>query len=401
MLALVSRFLIPPAVIFLALVIYRIAAVSAAIPIEHSQAIRTIVPTNTEPRVATDNQLRHVLARVVPPADPVNTNNFVHALRLWGANAKFGDPQIPSGEELRQYFLDDRVFRKWAGENAPPLFIQDADGVRARDYDENYDNRTTSSFHNDDLLATLAETGTSLDTPMKLRDGEATVEDLLRDSLQRFHVDRWEFEWSMLSYLRYRFPEREWTNKFGEKIQVGELIQMCVARKNEAPGSGPCHGQHRFEAIVVLLKIDEQVKVLSPANRQQLVNYLKSCSDRLVSSQSPEGYWTKNWVKGVADEEGAKAPANEKLLVTGHTLEWLALAPEEVLPPRENIVRAGQWIVNEIIGLDQQTLVDRYGPNSHAARALALWRGKEAWDLWQELEAAENTPSTSNPATQP
>ena len=65
------------------------------------------------------------------------------------------------------------------------------------------------------------------------------------------------------------------------------------------------------------------------------------------------------------------------------------LAPEEALPPRENIVRAGQWIANEIINIDEKTLTDAMAPTATRPCALALWHGKEAWELWQELEAKE------------
>jgi hypothetical protein len=384
MVASISRFVLPPAILLAALGIYRVLAVS---PVKEElnppRATPWVVqPRHNEPRVATDEQLREVLIRVRPPIDPINANHFIHALRLWGPEATFDDPRLPSGAEMRDFFLQDEVFRKWAGNDKPPLFIRADDGVRTRDFDENFDQRFTSSYHNDDFLATFAESGLSLDTPMQLRDGPATVREFLTATMKRFHADRYEFEWSVISYLRYLYPLTEFENKFGEKLTASQLVQMCL---NGKPGSGPCRGQHRYEALVVLLAIDEQSPGLSPQGRQAVIEHLKKASANLVASQSPAGFWTAKWIDGAAGQGDDKASMDEKILVTGHALEWLALAPEEALPPRENIVRAGQWIVQAINEVDEKTLVERYGPNSHAVRALCLWRGKEAYPMWQSL----------------
>jgi hypothetical protein len=78
----------------------------------------------------------------------------------------------------------------------------------------------------------------------------------------------------------------------------------------------------------------------------------------------------------------------DQILVTGHQLEWLALAPEEVQPPRENIVRAGQWLAKTLLELDQKDLEAAYGPYTHAARALALWRNQDPYQAWLKGPAA-------------
>jgi hypothetical protein len=74
---------------------------------------------------------------------------------------------------------------------------------------------------------------------------------------------------------------------------------------------------------------------------------------------------------------------HDKLLVTGHHLEWLALAPEEVQPPREAVVRAAQWLVTALMEMDEKQIAAAYGPYSHAARALCLWRGVDPFEFWK------------------
>ena len=51
------------------------------------------------------------------------------------------------------------------------------------------------------------------------------------------------------------------------------------------------------------------------------------------------------------------------------------MAPEELHPPRATIVNAAQWLANEIIVMDAEKVEKNFTFLTHAARALALWRG--------------------------
>jgi len=386
MLARFSRIALPPLIVIAALAIYRLAVVST--DGERIDPARrepwTISARFDEPRVVTDEQLAAVLDRVKPPVAPLKTNNMVHALRLWGLAADFHDPRIPTGRQMRDYLLDDRVFRQYAGEAAPPIFYRDQDGLAVRSFDDALTDRDTSSYHADDLLATLAEVGTPLDTPMRLRDGEATVGQLLNDSLRRFHLDRLEYEWAAISYARYVFPQKQFKNKWGDRINVDQLVDEAVGPALEL---GPCNGLHRLEALAVLYRADEQAHALRPSTKGKILSHMKRVSDLLAKSQTTEGYWTRQWPLGAAAAKSAKDQAgdvHDRILVTGHQLEWLALAPEAVQPPRETIVRAGQWLARTLLELDQKDLEAAYGPYTHAARALAMWRNMDPYQAWMK-----------------
>lgn len=385
MIARISRLVLPPLVVVAALLVYRLVVSSVGsdqiAPQRNTPLV--IAPRFDEPRVVTDEQLAAVLDRVKPPTKPLKTNNMVHALRLWGPDADFHDPAIPTGQQMRDYLLDDRVYRQFAGDKAPPIFYRDAHGIAVRSFDDALANRDTSSYHADDLLATLAETGTPLTTKMHLRDGKATVGELLNDSLQRFHLDRFEYEWAMIAYARYVFPDRQFRNQWGERINVDQLVDEAIGPPLEL---GPCNGLHRLEALVVLHRADEQEHVLRNRTNLKLLSHLRRVSDLLVASQSPEGYWTRQWPQGaapLATDDQAKTDLYDRILVTGHHLEWLALAPEEVQPPRENVVRAGQWLTRTLLEMDEAALLEAYGPYTHAARALALWRSKDPYQAWK------------------
>jgi hypothetical protein len=358
----------------------------------------TIGPRFADARVVTDEQLAAVLERVKPPANPVNTNNFVHALRLWGAAADFGDAKIPTGRELRDYFLDDATFRRFAGEQSPPIFYQSNGGIDVRSYDDRVTDRTTSSFHTDDLVATLAESGTPLDTPLVMRDGEARVSDLVKSSLSRFHLAQHEYEWTAIAYARYVFPNRGWRNQFGERIDVDALVDEIIGHPLAI---GPCNGLHRLEALAVLYRADEQFHALSPRTKMKMLVTMKRVSNLLVQAQTADGYWTREWPQGPAaatpSTENAP-PLHDKLLVTGHQLEWLALAPDQVQPPRETVIRAAQWLARTLVEMDQKDLLEAYGPYTHAARALCLWRGVEPFEAWKKAQPTAVEQAASQPS---
>ncbi|QDU25287.1 hypothetical protein ETAA8_03510 [Anatilimnocola aggregata] len=388
----ISRVILPLFLLALMLGAYRLVIIKPQVarvePAKNDPWM--ITPRFAEPRVATDEQLVAVLNRVKPPmAKEAMTNNFVHALRLWGPKADFHDEKVVSGHDLQQYFLDDQVFRKFAGEKAAPLFYRGRDGLEVRSFDEQLKHRDSSSYHTDDLLATFAESGLPLTTPIVMRNDEATIGELLNDSLMRFHLERLEYEWTAIVFARYVFPLRQWKNKYGGRIDVNELVKELVAAPLDA---GPCNGLHRLEALAVLYRIDEEVHALQPRTKRAMLQYMKRVSDLLVAAQAPDGSWSRSWPAGAAALEDKSASLHDKLLVTGHQLEWLAYAPDDVQPPRETIVRGSQWLVRTLTEMDEKELLSAYGPYTHAARALCLWRGVEPYVAWQ----AGQTPSKAN-----
>jgi hypothetical protein len=387
MLEKISRIAVGPVVVLMGLGLYRLSAGSSTPEVDPlvqvSRAPTPIEPRYDWPQVATDEQISQVLDRVKPPPAPFNTNNMVHALRLWGQQARFDDPAIPSGAQMRDYFIDDRVFQQLAPAGAPPIFAVQADGeVRVRSWERDNKFVTTSSYHTADLLATMGEIGLPSDTPLITRNGTATVGDLLRSSMRRYHAHQFEYEWSTISYARYLFPVESFENKFGERFTTQQIMAELV---NLPANLGACNGTHRIEALVVLNRADDAVGGLSPREKQFALQRMAQLSSILAASQSPDGYWTRQWSRGAKAQQDQLHDLYEGILVTGHHLEWLALAPEEVLPPRETIVRASQWLVRAMLEEDAENLYRHYGPCTHAARALCLWRDRDPYEFWREM----------------
>ena len=391
MLVSISRLALPPIILIAALGIYRLALVPPQPPrlVEGRDKPWQIPPRYDWPEVVTDQQLVDVLARMQPPDGPAATNRILHALRLWGPNVRFGDREALSGQRMLGYFLDDKQFQELAGERQAALFRITNGRIGVRNWEASDEtNRITSSYHTNDILATLGETGASLDTVISTRDGDTTVRSMLQTALDDFNLDQFEYEWSIISYGRYVYPQTSWRNKFGERIGIDQLVDELTSHPLPY---GPCNGLHRLEAMVVLNRAHEESQAdagtssMSQRTRRRMLQHLKNVSSLLVLAQTDDGYWTRRWPAGMAAREDTGAPMADRILVTGHHLEWLALAPEEVLPPRETIVRASQWLVHAILEVDEKTLKNSYGPFSHGARALCLWRSLHPHNAWPKI----------------
>ena len=396
MLTQVIRYTTPLALLLVLCGAYRLTLASPevrGVTMTHSQP-NIIAPRYDEPRIATDQQLFEVLDRVKPSAEVINTNILVHALRLWGPKAVFHDPDALDGPTMLAYFLDDAEFRRLAGDDHPSLFAMTPDGLRARPWEESGTYDKTGVVHVDDLLATLAESGVPLDAPLVTREGTYQVADLLEGAMARFHRQQHEYEWTGISFARYLFPTPQWDNRYGQRVDAGELIAELI---EQPPANGICAGTHRLEALTVLNRADEAAASLSRRPKRQLLSHLAAMSVQLVQKQHSEGFWDTDWARPASEDSDASKSLYGNILATGHHLEWLAFAPPEVQPPREVIVRAGQWLVRAMLEIEEEELRAHYGPLSHAARALALWRNKQPYEAWVAFAPEETT--TSRPDT--
>lgn len=342
----------------------------------------TVRPLVDYPEVVSDEQLRGVLSKLVPRfrGKRPKINYVDHALRLWGIDATFPDPQCLSGREMRQLLLDHQQFKAAWGDQTNPLLIDTDSGIRVR-----VQQGLATSSHVDHTLAGLAEVGTPLSFPVHTRAGKTTVRALLAHSLREFSLNQVETEWSALSYALYLPPAKRWKSRDGQEITFDRLANRLMRQELS---QGVCFGNHRLHALVVLLRADEQsgsaharksgYSVLSASTRSNIVNHLKEATEILVRNQHPEGYWSRSWAED-GSEHSAEALAEglrARILATGHCMEWWALAPEELHPPGDCLVRAGQWLCRTIETLSDQQVQNQYGPLSHAGRALALWRAR-------------------------
>jgi len=328
-----------------------------------------VTPLYDDPCVVSDEQLLHVLHKLRPQlrGEQPKINHIDHALRFWGLESEFADPACLSGREMRELLLDHPSFSKAWGDKTQPLLIDRPRGVAVR----TQEGQATAS-HVDHTLASLAEVGTPIDYPVRTPNGVVTVRSLVEQALAEFSLNQVEYEWSTLAFALYLEPTKKWTSHEGQEITYDRLAERIMRQRLN---QGVCMGNHRLHALVMLLRLDEQTPLLSETGRQRIVDHLRDATRRFVASQHLEGYWTRDWPSATPPATPDDSSQQDRILATGHVLEWWALAPPEVQPPHETLVRGGQWLSKTIGELDEDKIRDYYTFLTHAGRALALWRG--------------------------
>lgn len=338
-----------------------------------------IAPRYDRPEVVSDEQLTRVLTKLQPKfRGPKPKINYVdHALRFWGVEARFDDEESLSGVELRELLLDHRAFSQAWGPKTKPFLVPDTRGD-----DQLLSFRTkagqATASHTDHTLAGLAEVGTPLDFPVITPLGEVRLKAAFDQALREFSLNQEEYEWSTLVFLHYLPHVKSWFSSEGQLITWDRLAERLMRQRL---AQGVCFGQHRLHALALLLRVDEEHALLTSEVRQRVISHLQDVTQRLVKTQHASGYWDgawpgEEWDGPATASTGPFGEQADRLLATGHVLEWWAFAPPECLPPSENLVRAAQWLVSELDSLTDAQ-VQRYYPFlTHAGRALALWRNR-------------------------
>jgi hypothetical protein len=334
-----------------------------------------------------DDGLRDLLSNLAPSWYSFKTARVLHAFRLWGPHAVFParlfthpfESRVFSGAELAAYLLDHRAYRKTVPGEAP-LLIRTPYGVTVRTYvADAIGNFAGGLAHNDDLLTACGEVDLPTDAPVYTPGGPATVGDMVRDTVARFTISQ-ELEWSAEALARYLAPRRSWSNRFGEAFSFDDA---AAALLRKTPGEGACAGIHVPYSLTCLYRIHEQHPILSGPTRDRIARYLKAVSLMVVAARQGAGHWSARWAPGVKAEPNPAAEIFTGVVSTGHHLEWIALAPPDLRPPRDSIGRA----VRSVLGLVKTfTTYNRslaYLELSHLGRALCLLKNRSATEAVQ------------------
>lgn len=350
-----------------------------------------IEPLYNDPDVVSDEELAGVLAKVQPrfwskdnptrPMPGLKPNYVEHALRTWWIKAKFQDPQVMSGDDLKDYLVDHgKWLTAWSDvkrKHAASLIQDTADGVSIR-----WGKEEGTSVHHDHWLACLTEAGVPLDEPVFTPNGRKTIADVLQEALHDFRLDETEVEWSAMAFGFWIAPQRHWTTRTGRTVSFDMLAERLMRGHMRF---GVCSGTHRLYSLMVLIRLDDDHHILSPEMREQSTDHLRKARDLIMVTQFEDGHWPSNWSDGAeALSKPIEDPLYKKVIATGHHLEWLAIAPKELHPPHEMILKAADWVIKTTLEQTDKDIGERYTFFSHVGNALALWRNTHPADFWMK-----------------
>ena len=335
-----------------------------------------------DPEVVSDEELAAVLKKIVPrfSRSHLRPNLVEHALRTWGSEITFSNPDAISGPQLKDFLTDNAKYIESWGNAVSPLLQDTEDGIHVR-----WGEDASSSVHHDHTLAALTEAGLSLDSAVFTTARALQVRNVLEEALRDFHLDERETEWSAMSFALWLAPQQTsaWHNGEGRRITFDMLAERLMRNHKR---DGVCLGTHRVYSLMLLVRLNEQHggQLISATTTTHIMAYLSQCRDLIIASQSPDGSWPANWTDG-ADamiKADPKEKPSRRVIATGHHLEWLSIAPSELHPPREQILKAADWLVKNTTELPQSEIDQNYTFYSHIGKALAMWRQTSPADFW-------------------
>jgi len=305
------------------------------VPLRIRPLVRPLFTKDSPEAVCTSRVLQE------PQQGPLNVSYCCHLLRLYGLEA-FRHPRFASGREVVSAITDQRLSESFFGE---PIFFQTRSGIRYRD--PAIQKIVNGENHRDICIASFAELGLPLSTPMTMADGRVfSLAELLRDSVENFDIKQRELAWTAVAYAFYLPPRRGWTNRYRESFTFDDVANALMRTPLHQVS---CGGTHLLYALTVLWRVDSSVPCLSEPVREALTRHLRQQAALAVKSQAKEGYWTLDWHATATEESavGRISPPDTlstRLLATGHLLEWLEMLPGELQPSADVYRRAARWL---------------------------------------------------------
>jgi hypothetical protein len=331
-------------------------------------------------------QLRSLLTTLSPCWPVIKTSKVIHALRLWGPDAAFPDnvfskpfvAPVLTGRQLLSYLIDHEMYARFAPGTSPLLALE-SHGIRVRlDAGEYVGSRVGPLGHYDDLVTCCAELGMPSNTRVVAANGTATINDLLRYCVYSFSIHQ-DLEWTAEALARYLSPRSRWVNRFGEIYSFDDVATTMMRRGH---GAGVCLGTHVVYSLVCLLRISELYPILSQDVTRRVEDFVRQTSILIEDSREQDGAWRRNWGPNVtASLTNAAEDFAACLIVTGHHLEWIALAPPHLRPEPQAIRRAVAAILERVQRFSPYERYDMFLPLSHLARALCLMVNKSPSDV--------------------
>lgn len=352
------------------------------VPIPHELPIQISRPYN-RPDWISDEDLAAVLNQTQPRFDrqKMKPNFIEHALRAWGVDATFQNPACVSGQEMLKFLTDNASFMESWGEEISPLLEE-----RPRGIGINWGTETGASYHHDHLLACVTEAGAPLNTPVfgpTRRDG--TLYDVIQESLRDFRLDEREVEWTAMAFGLWIPPTKTWIGNEGRQYSFDLIVDRLLRGEKRI---GVCGGTHRVYSLLLLIRLDDEYDILSDSAREQAYEYLVQVRDAITNSQFEDGHWNSDWPRGeLAVQKPLDEPIYRSVIATGHHLEWMSLAPPDLLIPEPQIKKAIDWVVKNTKEQSLEQINAHFTFYSHVNAALCNWRQVHPAEFWRKWEA--------------
>jgi len=371
-----------------------------------------ISPDEIQSSVASPGDIDRLLQCALPnPMLPKYPLSYLyHAIRLWGSNANFPNVQFLNpvvqshwGNRVFAALFDETIHRELSSPFGKSIFAPSKFGLQILTASDLEWAKEFSSTHPGTYLQVLSELGTSSHQKILLADGTSySVRDVIIDTARRVHPHI-EPEWNAVALACY-LKATEWRNRFGQLMSFNAISSQLISRDF---GKGSCFGTHAPYALACMHKLHSTAggqSLISKSISRAVRERLKETSSFLAGKQANDGSWGANWFQ--ADSPSRKDKKSDSLMdslgnipgledilkitVTGHHLEWMAIAQSHCRPSASVIDKAIRFLLTTIPRYRRNVVADwhLYLPFSHAVKAICDLHGMK-WPVFPTISPAD------------
>ncbi len=222
--------------------------------------------------------------------------------------------------------------------------------------------------HQDQFACEMGQWGMPANRKFIVYGKEYTFMDFVQHSLMRASVTRHqELSWATTLIALYKGLDFTWTNQFGEKLRLEDLVRYEVDASVE---QAPCGGTHRLFGLSWVLHMHQQRGGKLEGVWKDVAAKTARYKELARKLQNGDGSFSTNWFQGPGNAEDRSA----RISTSGHTLEWLALALNEKELHQEWVENAANAVALMILEL-QDAPIDG-GALYHAVHGLQIYHAR-------------------------
>lgn len=301
---------------------------------------------------------------MVPRQEVTSVSHALHYLYFYGNNFTLNSPDGNS-VLLLNALLHGQACERYCP--SKPLFFRGADGFLRSSINGIDDGEA----HIGQTLAFLGSAGVSSSQEIECFSEDVQIRDVVQSSLATFTATG-EIEWLLASFLYYLPPERHWVNRWGNHYSFDACAKILVARRY---GEGPCSGTHALAVLAMMLRVESEYDILSDDVEASVRDYLIGASDLLSHNQCNSGGWDHRWW---IPDRSTYSLNTLTLHATGHHLEWILDAPQEVRPSQTVIQRSIQACRNALAKATPEDCDKNICHYTHAIKSVLYFESIES-----------------------
>ncbi len=217
--------------------------------------------------------------------------------------------------------------------------------------------------HMGQFLAMLAQSQVSPDYPIRVRDQEFTVKDLI-EAEKTTCYPKSELTFKLIALMHYLDSDENWVNDQGASWNIPRLISEELAQPIRGAA---CGGTHRLSGLSLAART--RVRRGEPLDGEYLraAQFVEKYQNYAFQLQNRDGSLSTEWFRGRGDENDT----DRRVKTTGHILEWLCYSLDDEQVRSARTFSATNYLATLLANNFNHDW--EVGPLGHAIHALRLY----------------------------